>query len=172
MFARGTLYFIVFLFHLHLNLFIFLPVDFFLIYSFIFLTLCLSELRLHLQSSFESEDNTSEELFADPDTPVALVPDQLVAPAYTQQPDPANDVLPRANPKPADFNLNTNWPLSENLRDLRLETRRFISPVTFIVQRIYRFIRFSEQTTYIHKINFYFLFSQLSFHIPLIFPVK
>lgn len=94
------------------------------------ITVLLPELKLHLQSSFESEDNTSEELFADPDTPVALVPDQLVAPAYTQQPAPANDVLLRANPKPADFSLNTNWPLREDLRDLRLETRRLLNQLS------------------------------------------
>ncbi|KAL3980431.1 plectin [Sarotherodon galilaeus] len=94
------------------------------------ITVLLPELKLHLQSSFESEDNTSEELFADPDTPVALVPDQLVAPAYTQQPAPANNVLLRANPKPADFNLNTNWPLREDLRDLRLETRRLLNQLS------------------------------------------
>lgn len=87
---------------------------------------CLSELKLQLQCSFEIEDGTPEDQCADPDTPVALVPDQLVAPEDAQEETtPTNEILPTAHPScPTDPNLNTNCPLSDKLKDLRLETRR------------------------------------------------
>ncbi|XP_030605568.1 mitogen-activated protein kinase kinase kinase 5 [Archocentrus centrarchus] len=95
------------------------------------ITVLLPELKLHLQSSFESEENTPEEEFPDPDAPAALVPDQLVAPAHTWQPAPVNEMLPAASSKPpADFVLNTNCPLNKKLRDLRIETRRLLSQLS------------------------------------------
>ncbi|XP_022075321.2 mitogen-activated protein kinase kinase kinase 5 [Acanthochromis polyacanthus] len=95
------------------------------------ITVLLPELKLQLQSSFEIEDSTPDEQYADPDTPVALVPDHLVAPVHIQQPAPINEVLPTESPdSPTDIILNTNCPLSEKLRDLRLETRRLLSQLS------------------------------------------
>uniref|UniRef100_UPI0037E78037 mitogen-activated protein kinase kinase kinase 5 n=1 Tax=Semicossyphus pulcher TaxID=241346 RepID=UPI0037E78037 len=90
------------------------------------ITVLLPELKIQLQSSFEIEDNTPEEQCVDPDTPVALVPNQQVVPA---DPEPtAYEFLPSASPNsPTDLVLNTNCPLSEKLKDLRLETRRLLS---------------------------------------------
>lgn len=88
-----------------------------------FIFLCFSELKVQLQSSFEVEDSSLEEQYAGPDTPVALVPDQLVAPANTQQTTPTpEDPLTISQDYPADLVLNTNCPLSKQLRELRLET--------------------------------------------------
>ncbi|XP_041797729.1 mitogen-activated protein kinase kinase kinase 5 [Chelmon rostratus] len=93
------------------------------------ITVLLPELKLQLQSSFEIEDSTpEEEQCADPDTPVVTVPDQLVAPADTQQTTPVNEVPLSASPNyPADLVLNPDCPLSEKLRDLRLETIGLLS---------------------------------------------
>lgn len=87
--------------------------------------LCVSELKLQLQSSFEIEDSTPEEQSADPDTPVVLVPDQLMEPADTQHIGLMNEIPATACPSSLkDIVFNSNCPLSENLKDLRLETRR------------------------------------------------
>ncbi|XP_038566796.1 mitogen-activated protein kinase kinase kinase 5 isoform X1 [Micropterus salmoides] len=93
------------------------------------ITVLLPELKLQMQSSFEMEDSTPEDLCADPDTPVVLVPDQLEAPADTQQIHPTkNEIQPTASPNyPTDLVLSTNCPLSEKLRDLRLQTRGLLS---------------------------------------------
>nr|XP_020489151.1 mitogen-activated protein kinase kinase kinase 5-like [Labrus bergylta] len=92
------------------------------------LTVLLPELKIQLQSSFEVDDITSEEQCADPDTPVALFPDQLVAPADSQTTMSVNGFLPSDRPiSPTDLALNSNCPLSEKLRDLRLETRRLLN---------------------------------------------
>lgn len=91
------------------------------------LTVLLPELKLQLQSSFEIEDSTAEEQCADPDTPVIIVPDQMLAPADTQQTVPIQEIQPTANPNsPTDLVINSNCPLSETLRDLRLETSRLL----------------------------------------------
>lgn len=69
------------------------------------------------------EDSIPEE-YSSPDTPVAPVPDQLVAPEDTEQPTPTLDnPLPVGLDDPLDLVLNTNSPLSEQLRDLRRETQ-------------------------------------------------
>ncbi|XP_076594261.1 mitogen-activated protein kinase kinase kinase 5 [Chaetodon auriga] len=92
------------------------------------ITVLLPELKLQLQSSFEIEDSTpEEEQCADPDTPIVKVPDQLEAPAYMQQ-TPNSEVPLSASPNyPADLVLNPECPLSEKLRDLRLETIGLLS---------------------------------------------
>ena len=86
----------------------------------------LSELKIQLQSSFETEDSTSEEHPADPDTPVVIVPDQVWAPPDMQQTTASiYEILPTASPdSPTDLVLNSNCPLSEKLRDMRIETSR------------------------------------------------
>ncbi|XP_019122694.2 mitogen-activated protein kinase kinase kinase 5 [Larimichthys crocea] len=90
------------------------------------ITVLLPELKLQLQSSFEVEDSTPEEQCADPDTPVLLVPGQLGVPEDTQQTTPTNEMMLTTSPTyPTE--LNTNCPLSEKLRDLRLETRGLLS---------------------------------------------
>ncbi|XP_034553721.1 mitogen-activated protein kinase kinase kinase 5 [Notolabrus celidotus] len=92
------------------------------------ITVLLPELKIQLQSSFEVEDSTSEEQSADPDTPVATDPDQQVAPADSQQTATIYEFLPTDSPNsPSDLTLNSNCPLSEKLKDLRLETRRLLS---------------------------------------------
>ncbi|XP_053289085.1 mitogen-activated protein kinase kinase kinase 5 isoform X1 [Pleuronectes platessa] len=90
----------------------------------------LPELKIHLQSSFEN-DCTAEELSSDPDTPVLLVPDQLEAPAYLEETEEINDITPTADRfSPTDLVLRTNCPLSEKLRELRLETQRLLSQLS------------------------------------------
>lgn len=85
----------------------------------------LSELKLQLQSSFETEDSTSEEQYADPDTPVVIVPDQLFEPGDTQQTTSISEILPTASPNsPPELVPNSSCPLSEELIGLRLETSR------------------------------------------------
>ncbi|KAK9514131.1 hypothetical protein VZT92_027620 [Zoarces viviparus] len=94
------------------------------------ITVLLPELKLQLQSSFEMEDSTPEDQCADPDTPVAIVPDpgQLFMPEDTQQTAATYEILPTASPdSPTDFVVNGSCPLSEELRDLRLETSRLLS---------------------------------------------
>ncbi|TKS82388.1 Mitogen-activated protein kinase kinase kinase 5 [Collichthys lucidus] len=88
------------------------------------ITVLLPELKLQLQSSFEVEDSTPEEQCADPDTPVLLVPGQPGVPEDTQQTTPTNEMMLTTS-YPTE--LNTNCPLSEKLRDLRLETRGLLS---------------------------------------------
>ncbi|XP_069559918.1 mitogen-activated protein kinase kinase kinase 5 isoform X2 [Brachyistius frenatus] len=95
------------------------------------ITVLLPELKLQLQCSFEIEDSTPEEECADPDTPVVLVPDQLVAPAHMQQTAPIYELHPTASPdSPTDLILNTTCSLSNKLRDLRQETRRLLSQLS------------------------------------------
>lgn len=82
--------------------------------------LCVSELKLQLQSSFELEDSSPEEQCTSPDTPL---PDKLVVPADMQQKTPTNENPLTASPNYLmDLVVNTSCPLSEKLRDLRLET--------------------------------------------------
>lgn len=89
-----------------------------------FIYIRLSELKLQLQFSFEIDDSTEEQ--ADPDTPVVHVPDQLEPPANTKQLETINENSPAASApsSPIDVILNTNYPLSEELRNLRRETRK------------------------------------------------
>lgn len=92
------------------------------------LTVLLPELKLQLQSSFEIEDSTPEEQCADPDTPVVIAPNLMLAPADTQQTTPTQEFQPTVSPNsPTDLALNSSCPLSEKLRDLRLETSRLLT---------------------------------------------
>lgn len=92
--------------------------------------LSVSELKLQLQSSFEVEDSSPEEQRTSPDTPVVLVPDQLVAPADTQQMTPIQENVHTGRPHyPTDLVLDSNCPLSETLRNLRLETLGYFSDI-------------------------------------------
>lgn len=86
------------------------------------ITVLLPELRLQLQSSFETEDGSPEEQLADPDTPVILVPHQQEVYIDSQHTATVNGD-PSSPPDPV---LNTNCPLSETLKKLRLETSRLL----------------------------------------------
>ncbi|TNN02170.1 hypothetical protein fugu_009657 [Takifugu bimaculatus] len=91
------------------------------------ITVLLPQLKLQLQSSFEVEDSNPEEQRTSPDTPVVLVPDQLVAPADTQM-TPTQENVQTGRPNyPIDLDLDSNCPLSETLRNLRLETLGLLS---------------------------------------------
>ncbi|XP_062278112.1 mitogen-activated protein kinase kinase kinase 5 [Scomber scombrus] len=95
------------------------------------ITVLLPELKLQLQSSFEIEDSTPEEQSADPDTPVVIVPDQLMEPGDTQHIGLMNEIPATVSPNSLkDIVFNSNCPLSENLKDLRLETRRLLSQLS------------------------------------------
>ncbi|KAG7475546.1 mitogen-activated protein kinase kinase kinase 5-like [Solea senegalensis] len=97
------------------------------------ISVLLPELKLQLQSSFEMEDSSTEEQCADPDTPVALVPDQLGAAADLLEaaPNEMYEVMPAADPHyPTDLVLNNICPLSETLRELRVETKRLLSQLS------------------------------------------
>lgn len=84
------------------------------------------ELKLQLQSSFEVEDSCPEEHCDDPDTPVVILPDQLGAPAEPQQTAPTQENQHSGSPNcPVDHILNTSCPLTDKLRDLRLESMRY-----------------------------------------------
>ncbi|XP_040900393.1 mitogen-activated protein kinase kinase kinase 5 [Toxotes jaculatrix] len=92
------------------------------------ITVLLPELKLQLQCSFEIDDSIPEEQSADPDTPVVFEADQLGAPIDLQNTAPINENMPLADPQPpTDLVFCTSCPLSEKLRDLRLETRRLLS---------------------------------------------
>ncbi|MEQ2167512.1 hypothetical protein GOODEAATRI_004935 [Goodea atripinnis] len=91
------------------------------------ITVLLPELKLHLQSSFELEDSIPEEQPVDPDTPVVLVPDQRGAPTDTQQAGTGNKNGTTAGLNtPTKVFLNRDCPLSEKLRDMRVETMRYL----------------------------------------------
>ena len=74
------------------------------------------------------EDSTPEEQCADPDTPDTpvglLLCDQQAASEDALDKTPINEIPYAPSPNlPADLVLNPNCPLSEKLRELRLETR-------------------------------------------------
>ncbi|XP_077384027.1 mitogen-activated protein kinase kinase kinase 5 isoform X1 [Festucalex cinctus] len=81
------------------------------------ITVLLPELKLQLQSSFETEDSTPEEPPAD----TKSVHEEEVT--ECQRPE---SVEKMALPSPTDAILDSNCPLSDELRDLRLETRRLL----------------------------------------------
>lgn len=84
------------------------------------------ELKLQLQSSFEVEESCPEEQCDDPDTPVVFLPDQLGALAEPQQTAPTQENQHSGSPNcPVDHILNTSCPLTDKLRDLRLESMRY-----------------------------------------------
>ncbi|XP_074509182.1 mitogen-activated protein kinase kinase kinase 5 isoform X2 [Sebastes fasciatus] len=110
------------------------------------ITVLLPELKLQLQSSFETEDSTAEEQFADPDTPVVFVPDSPFVTANGQQTASINRIPPTASPNsPTELILNSNCPLSENLRDLRLETSRLLSQLNDKEREYQQLLRNSVQ---------------------------
>lgn len=82
------------------------------------ITVLLPDLKLQLQSSFECEDSVPEEQSADLDTPINLPDQQGVQ--FDNQPlaSPVSGI-----PSPP---LDPNCPLSESLRELRLETSRLL----------------------------------------------
>lgn len=83
-----------------------------------------SELKIQLQSSFETEDGTLEEPPAGTDGGRhEEEEEEEEAAAVERRPSESVDKIP-APPRPADAILNSNCPLSDELRDLRLETRR------------------------------------------------
>uniref|UniRef100_UPI003AAD996C mitogen-activated protein kinase kinase kinase 5 n=1 Tax=Centroberyx gerrardi TaxID=166262 RepID=UPI003AAD996C len=95
------------------------------------ITVLLPELKLQLQSSFEIEDSTPEEQPGESEAPVVPPSDQLVAPTDTQQTEPLNEVPAIARlSSPEDLTLSNSCPLSDELRDLRLETRRLLSQLS------------------------------------------
>lgn len=84
--------------------------------------LCVPELKIQLQSSFEVDESIPEE-FIGPDTPVAPIPDQQGELKSPHQRTPTlENPLPAGLGDPLDVVLSTKCPLSEQLRDLRQET--------------------------------------------------
>lgn len=117
-------------FHVELHFKLQFYEHFIFFHSFHFLTLYALELKLQLQSSFEVEDSNPEEQRTSPDTPVVPVPDQLVALADTQQMTPTQETVHTGRPDyPIDLVLGSNCPLSETLRNLRLETLGYLSDI-------------------------------------------
>ncbi|KAM9310595.1 mitogen-activated protein kinase kinase kinase 5 isoform 2-T2 [Pholidichthys leucotaenia] len=95
------------------------------------ITVLLPELKLQLQSSFETEDSTPEDQPSDPDSPVVFISEQLVAPPDMQETETLNEVFPANSPNsPPDIIFNTNSSLSEKLRDMHIETRRLLSQLS------------------------------------------
>uniref|UniRef100_M4AKB2 MAP3K HisK-N-like globin domain-containing protein n=2 Tax=Xiphophorus maculatus TaxID=8083 RepID=M4AKB2_XIPMA len=95
------------------------------------ITVLLPELKLHLQLSFETEDSIPEEQSVDPDTPVALVPDQPMAPVDNRQAETGNENGTSARLGPPDKVLfDRNCTLSEKLKDMRVETRRLLTELS------------------------------------------
>lgn len=100
--------------------------------------MCVPELKIQLQSSFEVDESVPEENVS-PDTPVAPIPDQQGEPSYAQEPTPTNDnPLPVGLGDPLDMVLSTKCPLSEQLRDLRRET--FGCSSFFFFSLLFRFL--------------------------------
>uniref|UniRef100_A0A8C7TPA4 mitogen-activated protein kinase kinase kinase n=1 Tax=Oncorhynchus mykiss TaxID=8022 RepID=A0A8C7TPA4_ONCMY len=89
------------------------------------ITVLLPELKLQLQSSFETEESSPEREQQPSELaellPAVLSDDQVAAPADTE---PIEEVS-ESPCLPNGLQYNTNCPLSQELRDLRLETRRF-----------------------------------------------
>ncbi|XP_015230026.1 PREDICTED: mitogen-activated protein kinase kinase kinase 5-like [Cyprinodon variegatus] len=95
------------------------------------ITVLLPELKLHLQSSFEMEDSIPEEQSVDPDTPIVLDPDQAVAPRDTQEAENGNENGTTGSPNSLEeVFIDSNRPLSEKLKDLRVETRRLLNELS------------------------------------------
>ncbi|KAM9852411.1 mitogen-activated protein kinase kinase kinase 5 [Aulostomus maculatus] len=105
------------------------------------ITVLLPELKIQLQSSFEIEDSTPEELPTSPDTPVVIVPAQPAEHTDIQQLASINRTLRL----PADLALNANYPLSETLRELRQETGRLLSQLNEKEREYQELLRSSVQ---------------------------
>ncbi|TNN89086.1 Mitogen-activated protein kinase kinase kinase 5 [Liparis tanakae] len=110
------------------------------------ITVLLPELKLQLQSSFETEDGASEEQYADPDTPVNIVPERLFETGDTQQTTSIYEVPPTASPdSPAELVINSSCPLSEELIGLRLETSRLLTRLNEKEREYQELLRISVQ---------------------------
>ncbi|KAL6109739.1 map3k6 [Pungitius sinensis] len=106
------------------------------------ITVLLPELKLQLQSSFETEDSNAEEQSADPDTPVVLVSDGVFSPEDTEQTAFVYEVPHAQRPdSPPDGGCS----LSEKLRDLRLETARLLSQLNEKEREYQQLLRNSVQ---------------------------
>eukprot|EP00063_Salmo_salar_P047410 XP_014022245.1 PREDICTED: mitogen-activated protein kinase kinase kinase 5-like [Salmo salar] len=111
------------------------------------ITVLLPELKLQLQSSFETEES-SPEREQRPSELVKLLPavfsdDQVVAPANTETIEEVSEspCLPNG------LQYNTNCPLSQELRDLRLETRRLLTQLSEKESEYQELLRNSVQRT-------------------------
>ncbi|XP_029928607.1 mitogen-activated protein kinase kinase kinase 5 [Myripristis murdjan] len=99
------------------------------------ITVLLPELKLQLQSSFEIEDSApNKEEPSEAESPVVTPFNQVVTPPGTP-PTPhiesINEMTPTAGPSyPTNLTLVNSWPLSDELRDLRQETRRLLSQLS------------------------------------------
>lgn len=128
---------------------------------------CLSELKLQLQSSFETEES-SPEREQRPSELVKLLPavfsdDQVVAPANTETIEEVSEspCLPNG------LQYNTNCPLSQELRDQRLETRRFCT----IYLAVYITIAFwHDKNAFV--LSFYSLFHLLTWGFLFFSPLS
>ncbi|KAM4600477.1 mitogen-activated protein kinase kinase kinase 5 isoform 2-T2 [Polymixia lowei] len=111
------------------------------------ITVLLPELKIQLQSSFEIEDTAPEnEQPGEPEPPVVLSSDQVVAPADAEETEPVDEVPAAIHPgSPTDLPLINNSPLSEELRDLRLETRRLLSQLSEKEREYQQLLRDSVQ---------------------------
>ncbi|XP_054476974.1 mitogen-activated protein kinase kinase kinase 5 [Anoplopoma fimbria] len=110
------------------------------------ITVLLPELKLQLQSSFETEDSTTEEQSADPDTPVVIDPDQMFSLEDMRQTSSICEILPTASPNsPTDLVINSSCPLGEKLRDLRTQTSRLLSQLNEKEREYQELLRSSVQ---------------------------
>lgn len=110
------------------------------------ITVLLPELKLHLQSSFEMEESIPEEQSVDPETPVVLVPDHLVAPADSEQTETQDENGTTASiNSPDEVFLYRNCTLSEKLRDMRVETRRLLNELSEKEREYQEVLRISVQ---------------------------
>ncbi|XP_064804667.1 mitogen-activated protein kinase kinase kinase 5-like [Oncorhynchus masou masou] len=110
------------------------------------ITVLLPELKLQLQSSFET-DESSPEREQQPSELAELLPavlsdDQVVAPANTE---PIEEVS-ESPCLPNGLQYNTNCPLSQELRDLRLETRRLLTQLSEKEREYQELLRNSVQS--------------------------
>ncbi|KAK7893478.1 hypothetical protein WMY93_022630 [Mugilogobius chulae] len=101
------------------------------------ITVLLPELKLQLQSSFEVEDGSPEEQPEDLKTPVIAVPDQQELQFDHQRAAISNEI---PNP-PSD----PNCPLSQSLKELRLETSRLLRQLSEKEQEYQDLLRKSLQ---------------------------
>ncbi|XP_029359416.1 mitogen-activated protein kinase kinase kinase 5 [Echeneis naucrates] len=110
------------------------------------ITVLLPELKIQLQSSFEFEDSIPDEQPAEQTTPIVPVPDQLGAPGDLLHTASISEVTPTADPQtPTDLFFNTSCPLSETLRELRLETKRLLSQLSEKEREYQELLRFTIQ---------------------------
>ncbi|XP_076008745.1 mitogen-activated protein kinase kinase kinase 5 [Genypterus blacodes] len=94
------------------------------------ITVLLPELKLQLQSSFEMDDSTTEEQAGDLETAVPAL-DQAGASTDSPLMTPINEIPSSIGlPCPLQLTLPTSCSLSQELTDLRLETKRLLSQLS------------------------------------------